>query len=128
MGQTTALARPDYSITLTDVARMEELWGLFKRNDAVGNERPSGRVILSVAGSLSPTGRDGSSGWGWGSVLAGAPCLTSNNYFIEQLLCALCLELGLWPRAGESGPCSWCLARRRGDAVTVVLTLRQVPF
>lgn len=32
MGQTTALARPDYSITLTDVARMEELWGLFKRN------------------------------------------------------------------------------------------------
>lgn len=37
MGQTTALARPDYSITLTDVARMEELWGLFKRNDAIGN-------------------------------------------------------------------------------------------
>lgn len=37
MGQTTALARPHYSITLTNVARMEEVRGLFKRNDAIGN-------------------------------------------------------------------------------------------
>lgn len=36
MAQTTALARPYYSITTEGVARMEELRGLFKRNWATG--------------------------------------------------------------------------------------------
>lgn len=36
MGQTTALARPYYSITAEGVARVEGLRGLFKRNGAIG--------------------------------------------------------------------------------------------
>lgn len=86
MGQTTALARPDYSITLADVARMEELRGLFKRHDAIGNYGSTEWVILSAARSLSPPVGTGQVGGVDVCAWLGPPCLTINKYFIEQLL------------------------------------------
>ena len=87
MGQTTALARPDCSITLTDVARTEELSGLFESN--CHWELRQCRGGDSEHSWIPVTYRRGPGQVGGVDVCAQqGPCLTINKYFIEQLLCA----------------------------------------